>query len=193
MIEGVDPVESIRIVALAIAAAVAYGIVHDQFTARICVEYFNVYHDPILQTASPTLLALGLGIAATWWMGFGLGLPLALAAQIGSRPRRDARSLVRPIASLLGVMALGAVLAGATGYLLVATGTISIRGFVGDSIPPSRYARFACDYFAHNASYAVGGFGGLVVIAYVWWERGRAGRPVPVTPVGGGSGAPHTT
>jgi hypothetical protein len=33
---------------------VVYGIVHDQVTARVCVEYFTVGHPPVFQTNSDT-------------------------------------------------------------------------------------------------------------------------------------------
>jgi hypothetical protein len=51
--------ESLKIVFASIAAAILYGIVHDQFTARICVEYFTVFHPPVFATQSPTLLGIG--------------------------------------------------------------------------------------------------------------------------------------
>jgi hypothetical protein len=35
-------IESLKIVVLCIVAAIAYGILHDQVTARVCVEYFTI-------------------------------------------------------------------------------------------------------------------------------------------------------
>jgi hypothetical protein len=60
---------SLRIILLCILAAVVYGILHDQVTARVCVEYFTVGHPPIFHTESPTLLAIVWGFVATWWVG----------------------------------------------------------------------------------------------------------------------------
>jgi len=57
-----------RIVLTCVVASVLYGILHDQVTAHICVEYFSVFHSPVFPTESPTLLALGWGVIATWWM-----------------------------------------------------------------------------------------------------------------------------
>lgn len=57
------------IVLFSIAAAIFYGIAHDQITARVCVEYFTIGHLPVFKTTSPTLLALGWGVLATWWLG----------------------------------------------------------------------------------------------------------------------------
>jgi len=68
------------IVLLCVLAAVAYGVVHDQVTVRVCVEYFTVGHPPVFPTDDPTLLGLGWGVLATWWVGVLLGLGLAVAA-----------------------------------------------------------------------------------------------------------------
>src|SRR4051794_29303837 len=100
------------IVVLCIVSAVAYGVVHDQITARICIEYFTVFHPPVFATDSPTLQGLGWGVIATWWVGLLLGLPLVLAARFGGRPVRSVRTLVRPIATLLATMGAGACAAG---------------------------------------------------------------------------------
>jgi hypothetical protein len=165
---------SIAIIALCIASAIFYGIVHDQITARVCVEYFTVFHTPI-GTDDPTLLGLYWGVAATWWVGVLLGVPLAIAARAGSRRRRDARSLVRPIAILLVVMALSATIAGVIGWLIIGEGGGILAKGPDRRIPLEKEAAFVADLFAHNASYLVGFVGGIVVIVQVWWSRGPAG------------------
>ena len=71
----------------------------------LCVEYFTLGHPPVFPTMSPTLLGIGWGIIATWWVGLLLGIPLALAARAGGRPKREVRSLVRPVLTLLAAMA----------------------------------------------------------------------------------------
>jgi hypothetical protein len=69
--------EPVKIFLACILAAVLYGIVHDMFTAHLCVEYFSVFHPPVFNTDSPTLLALGWGVIATWWAGGIIGAPCA--------------------------------------------------------------------------------------------------------------------
>jgi hypothetical protein len=51
--------EGLKIILASVAAAIIYGIVHDQITARICIEYFTVFHPPVFLTQSPTLLGFG--------------------------------------------------------------------------------------------------------------------------------------
>src|SRR5215475_1002615 len=109
--------ESFKIILSCVIAAVSYGIVHDQFTAHICVEYFSVFHPPVFPTDSPTMLALGWGLIATWWVGASLGVLLAIAARAGRRKKISAEELWQPILKLLLVMAIAATLSGLTGYL----------------------------------------------------------------------------
>ncbi len=169
--------QAIAVIALCIAASVVYGILHDQVTARVCVEYFTIGHPPIFDTESPTLLAFGWGIIATWWVGLGLGIPLAIAARAGARPKRGAPSIVRPIAMLLLVMAACALLAGTAGFLLAQSGAVYLMEPMASLIPRERHARFLADLWAHSASYLVGFVGGIAVIVQVW--RSRRGMPAP--------------
>jgi hypothetical protein len=155
--------EFLKIVFACIVAAVLYGIVHDQFTARICIEYFTVFHPPVFATESPTLLGLGWGIIATWWVGLFLGIVLALAARAGSRPKLSAAALLSPIGKLLLVMAACAVISGLTGFLLARHGLIAPPGWVASTLAAAAHPRFMADWWAHNASYAVGFFGGIAL------------------------------
>jgi hypothetical protein len=45
-----------RILLLSIAAACAYGVAHEQVTARVCVEYFTIGRPPVFRTENPTRL-----------------------------------------------------------------------------------------------------------------------------------------
>ena len=166
-------VELLKIVALAVATAVAYGIIHDQFTARICVEYFTVGHPPVFNTTSPTLLALGWGVIATWWVGVLLGVPAACLARFGGWPKLAARDLVRPLVVLLGVMAVTAVAAGFVGYELAGSGLIALRSPLADAVPQPRHAGFIADAAAHLASYGTGFAGGVVLWIWILVRRRR--------------------
>lgn len=172
---------AIRIVGLAILAAVVYGIALDQVTARVCIEYFTVGHPRIFPTGSPTLLALGWGVIGTWWVGFLLGIPLAIAATRGGRPRRSAASLVRPIGLLLLAMSTGAGLAGIAGYGAAEAGWVFLIEPVASRVAADRHSPFIADLWAHLASYGVGFLGGAVLIVRVWRSRVPTGI-VPSNP-----------
>jgi hypothetical protein len=88
-------VEFAKIIAFGLFAAIAYGVIHDQVTARVCLEYFTIGHPALIRTSSPTLLALAWGFVATWWVGIPLGVIIAIAARHGGRPKLSAAQ-VRP-------------------------------------------------------------------------------------------------
>lgn len=169
-------VEFAKIVLLSVAASAAYGIVHDQVTARVCIEYFTVTHPPLVDSDSPTIVGLAWGVVATWWMGLFLGVPLALCARLGPRPRRSARQLLRPVAILLVIMGALALAAGIAGYWLSVTGRARIPWDIAEIVPEARHDRWMGDWFAHNMSYAAGFFGGIVLMALTIVGRWREAK-----------------
>jgi hypothetical protein len=168
--------ESLKIILLCIVAAIVYGILHDQVTARVCVEYFTIGHPPVFHTDDPTLLAFGWGTIATWWMGLILSIPTVLVSRIGSWPKFDARHLLRPIGVLLIVMACASLLAGIAGYLLAKAGVIRSEEFLPWGVPPAKHVTFLADAAAHLAAYGVGFFGGLALCVWVFFRRRRLAK-----------------
>lgn len=164
----------VAIVLLSIAAAVVYGVLHDQVTARICIEYFTLGHPPVFGTESPTLLGFGWGIIATWWLGLILCVPLALTARGGRRPVFPTRRLVRPLLALLVCMACTAIVAGTIGFLAAKAGLVVLFDPLASRVPADRHVAFLTDLWAHSASYGSGFLGGLVLIRWVWRARLRA-------------------
>jgi hypothetical protein len=170
-------VQFLAIVALSVAAAVAYGIALDQITVRVCLEYFTVGHPPVFPTDDPTWLALGWGVFATWWIGLPLGVALAVAARAGRRPPRSAASLVRPMVVLLAAMAVVALLAGTIGWLLTNSGVLFLAPWLAEHVPADKHAAFLADGWAHSASYLTGAIGGLFVVVQTWRSRLPAMQP----------------
>jgi hypothetical protein len=164
----------LSIIGLCVAAAVLYGLVHDQITARVCIEYFTQGHVRIFEHDDPTITGLYWGVVATWWVGVLLGIPLAMAARFGKRPQRSARSLVRLILLLLGVMAAFALASGIFGYMVGTMGNVA--GFIQQRYEPALWARFQACFFAHSMNYNVGFIGGGMAIAWVWVSRKPRGR-----------------
>ena len=160
--------EALKIIALCVLAGALYGVIHDQITVRVCLEYFTVYHPDIFHTHSPTLLALGWGVLATWWVSLILGIFLAIVARAGSSPKATAADLTPKLLRLLVVMALCAVVAGIIGYFLQGFG----MEYYATNIPKQIRHTFYADLWAHNVSYLSGFVGGIVICISVW--RGRA-------------------
>jgi hypothetical protein len=168
------------IVLLSIFACVVYGVVHDQVTARICVEYFTVDHPPIFHTDNPTLLGLGWGVIAMWWVGVLVGVPLATVARTGRRPKRSAWSLVRPVAVLMLFTAGFAALAGIAGFVAASNGWVTLVPAIAAKLPQSKTTPFLVDLWIHNASYTGGFVGGIFLMGWVWRSRIKT-QPTPGT------------
>lgn len=166
--------EALRIVALFTAAAVAYGVLHDQVTARVCIEYFTVAHPRLVPSDSPTLVGLLWGVLASAPAGAGAGALVAMAAREGPRPPLSGRHFIGPVAALAGAMAAIALLAGLAGYHLAARGLVRMVDDYARVVAPERHARFMADVFAHLAAYGAG-LGGTLLIA----RRARATRARP--------------
>ncbi|MBN9502293.1 MAG: hypothetical protein BGO01_13400 [Armatimonadetes bacterium 55-13] len=71
-------VETLKIVGLCILAAVIYGIVHDQITARVYLPYFTVFHPHVIDSEDPTVVALVWGGDRDVVGGIDFGIPVGL-------------------------------------------------------------------------------------------------------------------
>lgn len=166
--------ESAKILLLSVTAAVVYGVLHDQVTARVCVEYFTIGHPPIFRTESPTLLALGWGIIATWWVGVILGIPLAFVARYGNRPKLAVRDLVKPMSVLMASVGVISLVAGLFGY----HAGVYLLEPLRSEVPADKHAVFLADLWAHSAAYFSGFAGAVAVLVWVWVRRRRTGPEV---------------
>ncbi|MGB6483259.1 MAG: hypothetical protein WBE86_07205 [Candidatus Acidiferrales bacterium] len=164
-------VESLKIILLTMAAAILYGVVHDQITIRVCPEYFTVAHPHIFRTSSLTLIALGWGVVATWWGGLAAGVAFALAARAGSPQKFTWRRFVRPGLVLLLVMGASATLAGFIGHWMASAGQISSVQAWGLMLPAEKQPAFMADVFAHVFSYLAGGVGSVIIALAIAWQR----------------------
>jgi hypothetical protein len=162
------------ILLLCVGAAVGYGVLHNQVTARVCVEYFTIGHPPLFDTDDPTVLGLGWGILATWWVGTILGVLLILAARAGNRPPRSVGSLVRPVVLLVLVTGAFALVAGVIGWIAAKAGWFYLLEPEASKVPTDRHVAYLAVMWAHSASYLVGLIGGAVVCFRVWRSRKSA-------------------
>jgi hypothetical protein len=167
--------ELIKIVLLAVVAACLYGIVQDQVTARVCIEYFTVGHPHLLDTTSPTLIALGWGVVATWWYGLLLGIPLGLSCRLGKAPRLGAAQMIRPIAWLMTVTGATALVAGVIGYFCARAGIVWLLDPLCFRVAADRHALFLADLWAHLAAYGVGGIGAVAMCVWAVRHRRKSG------------------
>jgi hypothetical protein len=167
------------ITVLCIIAAVAYGIVHDQITARICIEFFTIGHPPVFDTDDPTLLGLSWGVIATWWVGLILGVLLALSSRMGPWPRFSTAQLVRPLAITLAVVAVLALVAGMVGHALATRKWVLLVEPMASRVPADRHIAFLTVLWAHLASYIGGFLGCIMLCVYTLVRRARLAVRAP--------------
>ena len=165
--------KKLEVVLLSVFAACLYGVLHDQITSRVCIEYFTVAHPPLFHSTSPTLLALCWGIAATAGIGAAFGFVLAMVSRADGRAPYPIFDLCRSILLLVVVMAACALIAGTVGYQLSHRGVISIPTVLYRVVPAPQHDRFMAVWFAHGASYLVGLAGGAYLCFRVWLARGK--------------------
>ena len=163
----------LTIILMCVAASVVYGIAHNQITARICVEYFTLGHPLVFDTTDPTLLGLGWGVIATWWVGALLGIPLAAISRVGLWPKREPRTLIRPLGALMVATFAFALFAGVVGWIAAASGWVFLVGRIASRVPPDRHTPFLIDLWMHTASYLAGLVGGIVLMVIVLLGRQR--------------------
>ena len=137
--------EFFKIVLLFTLAACVYGVLHDQVTARVCLEYFTVGHPRLIDSESPTVLALFWGVVASWWGGLLVGIGAACAARLGTRPALSVRELFPSVRVLLAVMAITSLAAGLAGHALASRGMVWLLEPIASRVAVEDHPRFLAD------------------------------------------------
>ncbi|CAN5370485.1 hypothetical protein BH10CYA1_BH10CYA1_20030 [soil metagenome] len=168
--------ERVRIVALCIGAAVVYGIIHDEVTAHLCVEYFTVAHPHLFATQSAAVLGVAWGITGTWWIGLLLGTVLARVSTVDSgAPKLTAKSLAGRIGLIVIITTFSAIVSGIAVYYIA---TYSHLVLPDPNVSPEKHNMFYAVWAAHLASYFAAISTSLLVVLNVWSIRMKniAGR-----------------
>ena len=165
--------DAFRIVAVCVGAAVVYGIIHDEFTAHLCVEYFTVAHPHLFTTQSPAVLGEAWGITGTWWLGLLLGIVLARVATVDSgAPILTAKFLAGRIGLIVSITAFSALVSGIVVYYAA---TNSHMILPDPNVSPEKHSMFYAVWAAHLASYFAAISISLLVVLNIWSIRMKAG------------------
>lgn len=185
--------ERLAILGMSILAAVTYGVVHDQITARLCVEYFSIFHPHLINSQSPTLLGLAWGVAATWWVGAILGVPLAIAARIGRAPKIAPAGLIVPLTVMLSATGACAAVAGVVGYGLARSGVIANDADLMEFLPHLNFNAYIAVSFVHVASYFGGAIAGIALVVWTVVRRTAMARAAAAEQGGAAPAPPMRT
>lgn len=165
-----------HIVALCMASMIVYGMLQDQFSVRICVEYFTIGHPPIVGLEPyPTLHGIAWGFLASWWGGMILGYCLAIPATMGSKPHLRAAFFIMPLCVYFAFVTLATLAMGFWGHLSQDKGPLFDFTFWDERIPPEQRAGFRTLAYAHLGTYTSATLGGILLT--LWTIRVR--RRIP--------------
>ena len=164
-----------RFAALGVVASVGYGVLQDQVSARLCPEYFTVFHHPIQGLTDPTLVGVVWGFLATWWAGMLLGYIAGLFATLGSAPKLTPREIVVPLLHLMGGIAGTVAISGASVWINAENLGLSVDPSMGKMLPPQRHISLLVVACYHMVAYAVSIAGSVVLCVWIWRERKKRG------------------
>ena len=175
---AVRPVPRLRAAVLGMAGMVGYAMLQDQVSARLCPEYFTVFHPPIPGLTDQTLLGIAWGFLGAWWGGLLAGYLAGVAATVGDRPPLAVRELVRPFGLLLLAVTAVTALTGYTVWDHARAFDVSLGPHPAGLVPPERRRGLLVVACYHLAAYAAGAVGSVLLCVWVAAERRRrAKRP----------------
>lgn len=84
----------LKFLAACTVVAILFGVAHDLVTAHVSTPYFTVHHPKVVDSDSAVVMALVWGFLATFWVGLGAGILLAMANLMGRWPRLGWREIL---------------------------------------------------------------------------------------------------
>lgn len=181
------PIPRLRMTALGMIAAVSYGALQDQVSARLCPEYFTVLHPPIPGLTDPTLLGVAWGFLGAWWCGAGLGYGVGLATTLGHRPPLSIRDLIRPVVLLLAAVGATTALTAISVWQHVEMFGVTLRPEITAFVPLERHHALLVVACYHFSAYGSSVLGSIVLF---WWIAGERKRRSQDGAIASGSPGP---
>lgn len=161
-----------RIALLGILAMSGYGMLQDQISARLCPEYFTVFHNPLPGGVSdPTLVGIGWGFLGSWWGGLALGYAAGLTATLGKNPPLGPRELLKPVGVLLLGVAAATAACGVSVWMYADAFEIRLHPLFDAKLPPERHRGLFTVSCYHLVAYASAIVGSVLLCGWIAWQR----------------------
>ena len=170
---AIRPLPLCRAMLLGIGMMVGYAVVQDQLSARLCPEYFTVFHNPIPGLSDPTLLGLAWGFLGSWWGGAILGIAAGIASTVGTDPPLPVRQLVRPMLLLMATVGIVAAITGFSAHRHAEFFQMEPSPTIAGMVPQERRHWLFVVACYHFAAYATAILGSVVVCVWIGSTRRR--------------------
>ncbi len=170
----VRPIPRLRFAAMGLGYLVGYAILQDQVSARLCPEYFTVFHPPIPGLTDPTLLGFAWGFLGAWWGGVAMGYAVGLAATLGPWPQLAPRDLVWPMFVVVVLVGIATGLTGLTVDRHAEMMEVSIAPGLAADIPPERQRQLLVVSCYHFVAYTSAVLASVGLCVWVVRERRRS-------------------
>lgn len=187
--------ESSKIFGLAVGSVFAYGILNDQITARICLEYFTKgFHEsmllgwtgPILSTVrnmllaykgSATIVGIIWGVIATFSIAIIAGIVITFFSRLLKWPKLNVSDLKYPMMNAMGITGIGALAGGIVGYHKAAVHGVA-RMWANANVASGNLVGWQVCAYAHSAAYLVGPIAIVGLCAWIVYRRYRLKKNV---------------
>lgn len=111
-------IKSAFVLVLASIIAGIYGIIHDQITITISLDYF-LYFKGLYATSAPYRLgAAFIGWSSTWWVGFLAAFALVVCLMIKKQSNGMLKKVLKDAMIIICISAAAGTVGGVFGYLI---------------------------------------------------------------------------
>jgi len=165
------PTPRLSILAMCVGGMIGYGLIQDQITARLSLEYFTLAHPRVFDSDEPTWHGLVWGFLGGWPGGLFLGLALAFTATLGHWPTFGPSQLRTPLLILFLCQGFSTALTGFVAWTNYDKIGIDFVGDWAKVIPGEHRRGFFTVACAHMATYSVATVGSVILCGWVAWKR----------------------
>ena len=177
-------IKVILTVAACSVMAGVYGIIHDQITITVSLDYFRYFkgleYIPVTYRAG----AAYIGWISTWWVGFFASLIMVVITLLKTRSEHFVRIILLRCVKIMCVAAGLGLIAGVFGYLFPLENNVwfgflfpmQIKHFYDFALKNNveNYTAFFSVWMIHNFGYFGGGIGALwQIISILFFSKSK--------------------
>jgi hypothetical protein len=153
----------LRSIVIGIWLMVGYAMLQDQVSARLCVEYFTIFHQPIPGITDPTLIGMGWGFLGSWYGGAIMGVSAGLTSSLGPKPPLPLSVIVRGMLGVMLTTGLVTALAGYATYVNMELFGITLDETVVGALPPENRKLVFVVANYHLVAYGISILGSIIL------------------------------